>query len=166
MRSYALGAWAAGDVDRAVNALLNMREVDRLSWDFDRRLAAATLLASGRPTEAAVLLKQLPALGREQALNGVCAALTPVMPRPGLYDAAFRVFGLDPGDAEANRYLMFYFSDKVLLDKAKRMAERLLALRPGDEEATAMLDAISKVPEWESVLVPVEGQTPSFRGGY
>jgi hypothetical protein len=166
MRSYALGAWAAGDVDRAVGAFLNMQEIDRLSWDFDRRLAAATLLASGRPTEAAGLLKQLPALGREQALDGVCAALTPGLPRAGLYDPAFRVFGLDPSDAEAYRYLMFYFSDRVLLDKAKRMAERLLALRPGDEEATAMLDAISKVPKWEAVLVPVEGQTAGFSGAY
>jgi len=166
VRSYALGAWAAGDVDRAVNALLNMQEADRLSWDFDRRLAAATLLASGRPTDAAGLLKSLPALGRGQALDGVCAALTPGLPRAGLYDAAFRVFGLDPGDAEANRYLMFYFSDRVLLEKAKRMAERLLVLRPGDEEATAMLDAISKVPKWEAVLVPAEGQMPSFGGAY
>jgi uncharacterized protein with von Willebrand factor type A (vWA) domain len=149
-----------------VNALLNMQEIDRLSWDFDRRLAAATLLASGRPTEAAALLKQLSALGREQALDGVCAALTPGLPRPGLYDAAFQVFGLDPSDAEAYRYLMFYFSDKVLLEKAKRMAERLLALRPGDEDATAMLDAIGKVPKWESVLVPITGWTRPVSGVY
>jgi len=155
-----------GDVDRGVHVLLNMQEVDRLSWDFDRRLAAAFLLASDRSAEAGDLLKGLPELEKEQALDGASAALTPELPRPGLDEPVFRVFGLDPNDAEAYRHLMFYFSDNAQLEKTERMAERLLVLRPGDEEATAVLDAISKVPKWEPVLTPAEGWTPSFGSVY
>jgi hypothetical protein len=166
MRSYAMGAWAAGDVDRGVKILLSLQEMNQLSWDFDRRLAAALLLASGRAGEAGALLEQLPALGGEQAIDAASAALTPELPRPGLDDAVFRVVGLNPNDPEVYRHLMFFFSDRILLEKAKRMAERLLVLRPGDEEATAMLDAIAKVPKWEGVLVLPEGWARPFPSAY
>jgi len=166
LRSYAMGAWAVGDVERAVAVLLNMEERSELSWDFDRRLAAALLLASGREAEARVVLTNFPRPGRAQALDGVSAVLTPELPRPGLDAAAFVVFGLKPNDAEAVRYLMFHFSDRTLLKKTKRMAERLLELRPGDQEAIAMLDALDRVPKWESVLVEPEGWKPPLRDGY
>ena len=162
LRSYAMGAWAAGDTDRAIAVLRSMQEPDAISWDFDRRLTAALLLASGRVDESRVVLRGFPRPGRAQALDGVCAILTPVLPRPGLDAPALLVFGLRADDAEAFRYLMFYFSDRSLLEKTKRMAERLLELRPGDDEALAMLDALNKVPQWEAVLVGPEGWEPLF----
>lgn len=157
-----MGAWAAGDTDRAIALLLHMKEPDALSWDFDRRLAAALLLSSGRADEARTVLKGFRKPERGQALEGVAAILTPALPRPGLDDAAILVFGLRPDDAEVFRYLMFFFSDRVLLEKTRRMAERLLQLRPGDEEATAMIEAIDNVPKWEGVLVNPEGWAPPF----
>jgi hypothetical protein len=99
-------------------------------------------------------------------LGAVSAALTPELPRPGLDDAAFRAFGLSTGDVGAYSDLMFYFSDKVLLRKAKRMAERVLALEPADEDARAMLDALAKVPKWEAVMVPAEGWGERFERAY
>ena len=162
VRGYAMGAWAAGDTDRAIAVLLNMEEPDAMSWDFDRRLVAALLLASGRVAEARSIIKGFPKPGRAQALDGVSAILTPVLPRPGLDDAALLVFGLRPDDAEVFRYLMFYFSDRILLEKTRRMAEHLLALRPGDDEGLAMIDALNRVPKWEAVLVAPEGWTPPF----
>jgi hypothetical protein len=157
IRSYALGAWAAGDTDRGVALLTHIQEVDSLSWEFDRRLAATVLFASARDREAEKLLQGLPTLPYEDRLGGVSAALTPELPRPGLDDAAFRAFGLGVQDTTAYSELMFYFSDKALLRKAKRMAGRVLALDPTDEDAKTMLDAIAKAPQWEPVMVPAEG---------
>lgn len=166
LRSYALGAWASGDADRGVMLLQGMQEVDHRSWEFDRRLAAMLLFASGRVGEAERLLRGLPPLSREDALGAVSAALTPELPRPGMDDAAFRAFGLSTGDVGAYSDLMFYFSEKVLLRKAKRMAERVLALEPADEDARTMLDAIAKVPKWEAVMVPAEGWGERFEQAY
>jgi len=162
LRSYAMGAWAAGDTDRAIAVLMNMQEADRLSWDFDRRITCALLFASGREAEANRILASLPQVPREQAIDGVRAILTPLLPRPGLDEGAFRAFGLDLKDAVAYRNLMLSFSNMVLLEKAKRMAERLLELKPGDPDALAMLEAIRNVPSWETVLVLPKEWTPIF----
>lgn len=157
LRAYAMGAWAAGDPDRGARILEGVQEIDRSSWEFDRRLAAAFFYASGRDADGDKLLSGLRPLARSDAIGAIAAALTPELPRPGLDDAAFRAFGVSTQDTTAYASLMFYFSDGVLLRKAKRMAERILALDPTDEDAKAMLDAIAKVPEWEAVLVPAEG---------
>jgi hypothetical protein len=166
LRAYAMGAWAAGDPDRGVRILEGMQEIDHRSWEFDRRLAAALFYASGRDADAGKLLRGLSPLARSEAVGGVAAALTPELPRPGLDDAAFRAFGVSTQDTTAYAGLMFYFSDGILLKKAKRMAERILALDPGDEDAKAMLDAIAKVPKWEAVMVPAEGWGSRFEQAY
>jgi hypothetical protein len=166
IRSYALGAWAAGDPDRGVALLAHIQEMDSLSLEFDRRLAATILFASARDREAGKLLQGLRPLSYEDELSGAAAALTPELPRPGLDDAAFRAFGLSLRDTTAYSELMFRFSDKVLLRKAKRMAERVLALDSSDEDAKAMLEAIAKVPEWEAVMVPAEGWGERYEHRY
>jgi tetratricopeptide (TPR) repeat protein len=166
LRSYAMGAWASGDTDRAIAVLLNMQESDQLSWDFDRRMTCALLFASGRDTEANRLLASLPKVPREQAIDGVRAILSPELPRPGLDDGAFQAFGLDRSDAEAYRDLMLSFSDMVKLEKAKRMAERLLELKPEDPDALAMLEAIRNAPSWEPVVVLPKEWTPIFQRVY
>jgi hypothetical protein len=153
LRGYALGSWSVGEADRGISALLRMEEKDRVSWDFDRRLAAALLLSTGRARDAQRITSSLPKLGNDAAVAGAAVALTTYVLRPGLDDAVFQVFGVDTRDPETFRSLMMYFSDQVLLDKAQRMAQRLLVLHPGDEDATAMIEAIRKVPKWQQVLV-------------
>jgi hypothetical protein len=156
VRSFAYGLFAASKVDRAVAALQGMQEVDSLTWAFDRRLAATMLFAAGRSKEGNKLCAGLPRMGREAALYAVAAVLGPELPGIVLDEAAFRAFDVPDQDPEAYRFLMHYFSDHVLLRQAMRMAERLLALRPGDEQASAMIAAIQRVPSWEHVVVPVE----------
>ena len=94
---------------------------------------------------------------RNAALQAIAAILGPDLPGVILDEAAFRVFGVSEQDPEAYRFLMLYFSDRVLLRQSRRMADRLLSLRPGDEQASAMIEAIKRVPNWEQVVVPIEG---------
>lgn len=159
LRSQALGRWAAGDPQGGVSLLLRMQEADSASWGFDHRLAAALLYAAGRPSEAEILMRDAPALSREDAVAAGAAALTPELPRSGLDVGVFRAFEFDESDPELYRALMFYFSDRVLLKKARHMAERLLAIRPGDEDARAMIEAIAKVPDWQQVFVPAQSDS-------
>ncbi len=156
VRGYAYGLFGAGEVDRAVAVLLSMQEVSSFHWAFDRRLAATMLYASGRPAEAQRLCAGLPPLKRMGALYAIAAVLSGRLETTGFDEAAFAAFGVSTRDAEAYRFLMNYFSDQELLRHAKQMAERLLALRPGDWEASAMIEAIQKVPHWEQVVAPVD----------
>ncbi len=114
------------------------------------------LYASGRPAEAQRLCAGLPPLKRMGALYAIAAVLSGRLEMTGFDEAAFAAFGVSTRDAEAYRFLMNYFSDQELLRHAKQMAERLLALRPGDWEASAMIEAIQKVPHWEQVVAPVD----------
>jgi len=156
VRSYAYGLFGAGEVDRAAATLVSMQEADSTTWAFDRRLAATMLYAAGRPEEAMKLCKGLPSMGRDAALHATAAVLGPEVPGVILDQAAFRAFGVSEEDPEAYRFLMLYFSDQVQLPQAKRMAERLISLRPGDEQASAMIEAIQRVPKWEQPVIPVE----------
>ncbi len=158
LRSFAYGLAAQGQRhnDRAVDILLRMKQPDSLTWAFDRRLAATFLLAGGREAEAQRLCASLPALPRDHAIQAVAAVLGPELPGLRLEDAAFQAYGVSQTDPEAYRFLMTYFSDHVQIPQARRMAERLLALEPGDEEGTAMLKAIDEIPKWEQVVPEVE----------
>jgi hypothetical protein len=158
IRSFAYGLVALGErhIDRAVDLLLRMVEPDSTTWAFDRRLAATFLLAGGREAEAQRLCASLPALPRDHAIQAVAAVLGPELPGLRLEDAAFQAYGVSQTDPEAYRFLMTYFSDHVQIPQARRMAERLLALEPGDEEGTAMLKAIDEIPKWEQVVPEVE----------
>ncbi|MEK7347536.1 MAG: hypothetical protein AABZ94_01555 [Candidatus Eisenbacteria bacterium] len=158
LRSLAYGFFAANEVERATSVLLNMQEVDSLTWAFDRRLAATMLSATGRSSEAEELCARLPPLERGNALNAIAAVLGPVRPGTSFEKAAFRTFGVSEQDSEAYRFLMNYFSDQTQLTQAMRMAEKLISLRPDDAEAFAMIEAIRKVPRWEQVVVPVLGE--------
>ena len=158
IRNFSLGLFGAGEVDRAVRAVLSMQERSEFTRAFDRRLAAAFLFATGRDAEAAGPLQGLPPLSREEALDAVAVVIGPHIPGADLDDGAFRAFGLVPGDAEAYRYLMNMFSEGSFLPQAMRMARRLLSVKPGDEEAMAMVEAIEKIPRWEQVFVPIEGR--------
>lgn len=156
IRSYAYALLGTGQVDRATGVLLAMKEPESTTQALDRRLAATMLYAKGRSAEAAALCASLPPLDREAALQEIAAALRTDVAGVALDEAAFKAFGWPEDDPEAYRSLMRYFSSQVLLPQAQRMAERLLVLRPGDEQALAMLEAIRALPAWEQPVPAVD----------
>jgi len=155
VRTFAYGLASAGQVDRGVDVILQMQEMDSLAWTFDRRLAATFLFARGRDAEAEKLCRELRPLPRNEALYAVAVVLGLDSGGLRLDDAAFRAYGIPFDDPESYRFLMMYFSDRVQLRKAKRMAERLKSMRPDDPEAQEMIDAINRVPNWEDPVQPV-----------
>jgi hypothetical protein len=160
LRNVAFGLYGAGDVDGAVSILLRLPATERHILDFDRRLAAMLLFASGRDAEAERLRKATLPLQREDAVGALAAALGPTIPGVDRDAAGFRAFEVPSDDPEVYRALMNIYSDQALIPQTERMAQRLLALKPGDEEAEAMIEAVKAVPKWESVLVPVEVEKP------
>jgi hypothetical protein len=144
IRAFVYGLAAGGKTDRAVELLLRMQEPDSLSWAFDRRLAATFLFASNRAGEAQALCKGLPKLPRQDAIHAVAAVLGPNLRGLVLDDAAFQAFGIPSNDPEIWRFLMNYFSDATMLKQTDRMARRLLALQPTDQEGLAMMSALQE----------------------
>lgn len=156
IRSYAYALLGTGQVDRATGVLLAMKEPGSTTQALDRRMAATMLYAKGRPAEAAALCASLPPLDREASLQAIAVVLSTDVAGVALDEAAFKVFGGSEDDPEAYRSLMRYFSSQVLLPQAQRMAERLLVLRPGDEQALATLEAIRSMPEWGQPVPAVD----------
>jgi hypothetical protein len=152
LRRFSLGLYESGAVDQAVALLLGIRASDGVARDFDRRLAAMLLFAAERMPEATRLRDSAAAMSTAESLPLLAAALGAMTGSDRLDIAAFQAFHISPRDPEAYRYLMNFFSDTVRLGQALRMANHLLAIRPGDEEATLMRDAILAVPSWEQVI--------------
>jgi hypothetical protein len=160
LRNLAFGLYGAGDVNDAVAILLRLPAAERRIVDFDRRLAAMLLFASGRDAEAERLRRATAPLPREDAVGALAAALGPTIPGVDRDAAGFRAFDVPSDEPEVYRALMNIYSDQALIPQTERMAQRLLALKPGDEEAEAMIEAVKAVPKWEQVLVPVEVEKP------
>lgn len=160
LRRLALGLYRAGAVDRAVSVLMGIRAPNRVTHDFDQRMASMLLFAAGRRSEAVRLRDRtipIPVPECYEALAAVLGATT----GPGDLDGpAFRAFGVSPDDPKAYRYLMNFFSDRVQLDLALRMANHLLSLRPDDEEANLMRQAVLAVPDWQQIVPPAEPPRP------
>jgi hypothetical protein len=156
VRIFAAGLAASGQTDWAVDAVLRMQESDSLTLSFDRRLAATFLFAAGRDAEAERLCLGLRPVPRGEALYAVAAVLGLETANLILDQGALRAYAVPLNDPESYRFLMFNLSDRVQLPAAKRMAERLLALAPNDIDAKQMIEAISRVPNWEQAVPRVQ----------
>ena len=152
LRSFAIGLLRAREVDRATSILLSMHEVDKLTWEFDRRLAAMFFFSAGRGADAEKLLATLTPLNKGEAVAAAGAAILLPPAEVDLDGPAFAAFGVSRTDADAIRYLMNFFSSRESFPQTARMAQRLLLLRPGDEEGVAMLEALRAIPKWERIL--------------
>jgi hypothetical protein len=160
LRNLAFGLYGAGDVNGAVAILLRLPAAERRIVDFDRRLATMLLFASGRDAEADRLRRTTMPLPPEEAVDALAAALGPTIPGVDRDAAGFRAFDVPLDDPAVYRELMNTYSDQALIPQTLRMAQRLLALKPDDEEAREMIEAVNAVPKWEQVLVPVEVEKP------
>ncbi len=152
LRRFALGLYASGDVDRAVSVLLGIHATEGMTRDFDHRMAATLLFAAGRTAEASRLRDATAALDRAMSLAMLGGVIGAGTGSDRLDIAAFQAFGVSPLDPEAYRYLMEFFSNREQLQLARRMAEHLLVVRPGDVEATQMRAAVLAVPSWEQPI--------------
>ena len=89
--------------------------------------------------EADSLLATTPSFSREDALGIVKRLLGEATPNEQLDEAAFEAFGLSSSDAETIRWLMRAFQKEGSFAQAAWYAERLLRLRPGDQESALLL---------------------------
>ena len=110
---------------------------------FDRRLAAALLIATGDRTHAIALLRGVPQYDRATALNAVFAMLVEPVTGLDLDAAAMEVCGIPERDGDAMRSLMRAFEQFGSLNAAKRYAARLLELVPNDIEGRALSRRLS-----------------------
>jgi hypothetical protein len=143
LRRYAIGQAATGGtgVDHAVWILTRMdRRVPELRA-YDWRLSAALLIANGRTSDAAMLLRGVPAFPRDVALNYVMTTLAEFTPRVDVDNAMLSAFGLSPLDYGANRSLMLGFERNGWREPAVRYAKRVRILSDADLDARRIIDA-------------------------
>jgi len=160
-RLLALGLFRAGEVDRAVDVILTMRQGGVEAREFDRRLAAALYMTAGRRSEAQCLLRGLPAMDRRSALPALAGLIGAVGVTGDFGASALAAFGVAQEDVEAWRYLMDCFVSDQRFEPAYSMAFHLLSLRPTDEEASMVVARIRDLPEWQAVTIAPAG-SPSW----
>jgi hypothetical protein len=136
IRTYARGLAAGGETERSARVLesLAARERHEASRSQDLRLAAMALRAGGAPARAESLRSTAPPISRDLALEGIARVLSQPTRRPELDSLAYWAFDVSPDDPEALRSWMAMFYGSELYAQALHMAERFLALRPGDAE--------------------------------
>ncbi len=144
--SFAVGLAGVGEIDRAVTILMGVDEPGTPNGDVNRRIAAMLLLSRGETAAAAHLLRHLPDLQAGEALENVGILLTVPTRGTPLEEHALKAFGLSPRDPRAIRPLLVGLLSLGHYEVSKRLAVRLLALRPGDPEATAALARIDSLP--------------------
>jgi len=155
LRAFGQGLAASGETDRAVRILLAMRESDPWYLSYDRRLAAALLLATNRQAEADSLLRETPSFNRDDAIEAA-GELLANPPRLDLDAPILVAMGLSPDDPEDARAMMRWFALNRYPEATIRFAKRLLARKPDDAEATVVLRTLMPGSRWERVTVPVE----------
>jgi len=155
LRTFALGRAAAGKVHEAVRILTSIPGGSSFVANYDRRTAAAVLIASGYRSEAASLIKSLPAMSREDAFESILGVLHEPIPGIDLDDAAMEAFGLSPRDTDANIALMFAFEQFGFAEPAVRFALRVQALAPEDADAKRVLQKWSRPSRQRDVTVPI-----------
>ena len=158
LRAFAQGLAASGETDRGVRILLAMRESDPWYTAYDRRLAAALLLADGRHGEALAILRDTQSFDREDAIEAASELLSNP-PRRDLDGAVVSAMGLSPEDPETSRAMMRWFALNRYPDATIRFARRLLHSKPDDAEAAAVIRTLQPGSQWERVTVPVEHDT-------
>jgi hypothetical protein len=153
LRSYSLGLGASGSTDRAVQILLGLKEPNSYAAAFDRRLAAALLLADGRDDQADALLRGIPPFSTEDAIDAACGVLANPS-RRDLDAAVMTAMGLPADDPEAVRKMMRWFALNRSVDSTIRFANRLLAIEPDDSEAATVLKWLHTGTEQKRATVP------------
>jgi hypothetical protein len=141
LRAFALGLAGRGETDRAVSVLTGMRQYSGYLRAYDRRSAAAILLAAGRERDAAQILEATPAFHREDAIQEVAGLIAKPVPGIDLDEGALRAFGLAPSDSNAVRSVMKTLERGGYREGAVRFARRLLRLVPEDPEAESLARA-------------------------
>jgi hypothetical protein len=155
LRTFALGRASVGSTDEAVRILLQMPDRPPHVQAYDRRTAAALLLAADRRRDAEHLLRGMPPFSRSDALDATFAILHEPVPGLALEDAVMEAFGLSPLDLEANRMLMQAFDQNGFSEPAIRFARRLAALAPNDPEPPAVLRKWSNRKSPIRISVPI-----------
>jgi len=155
LRAFAQGLAASGETERAVRILLAMQESDPWYTSYDRRLAAALLLTENRRAEADSLLRVTPSFNREDSIEAA-AELLANPPRLDLDAPVLTAMGLSPDAPEDARAMMRWFALNRYPEATIRFAQRLLATKPNDAEATVVLRTLQPATRWERVTVPVE----------
>lgn len=154
LRSYAQGLAATGHTDRGVQVLVRMFAPDSLVAAVNRRLAAALLLADGRASEAAKLIRETPPIGPEDAMD-VAGAVLGNPSRREIDGPFLAAFGVAPSDTAVVRGVMRKFAMTERWGATTRFARRLLEVKPGDWEAEALLRWLKQGSETKRVVVPV-----------
>ena len=154
LRAYAQGLAASGHTDRAVEILLRMPAPDPVVAAVHRRLAAAFLFADGREAEAEKLLRATPPLDREDALE-VAGMFLANPARRDIDAPVLLALGVAPADTAAVRGVMRKVAMTGRREATIRFAHRLLAAKPGDWEAEALLRWLRQGAESKRVTVPV-----------
>lgn len=139
LRAYALGLAGRGRVDDAVSILTRMPQDLGADLAYDRRSAAAILLAAGRDREAEGILATTPHFHPEQSIREVGGLIAKPIPGLDLDEGALRAFDIRPDDAAAVREIMRWLAERSYGSSAARFARRLLAVAPHDPEALEVL---------------------------
>jgi len=142
MTSYALGLANVGEVERSTSVLLGLSPPG--SWEHvtDARIAAMLLLAQGDLKASADLVRDLPMIPTDNALQIVGMLLT--IPQRGytMEVPALLAFGFSPNDPKVIRILLRGLLSLGYFDVSERLANRLLVLVPQDAEAREALKRI------------------------
>ena len=155
LRAYAQGLAASGESRRGEEILLGLKEGDEWYAAYNRRLAAALMLADGRKAEAEAILRDTPSFQRQDAI-AAASELLANPPRRNLDAAVLAAMGLSPEDPETLREMMRGFATRKYPDATIRFARRLLQAKPGDPEAEAVIRILQPGSTWEQVTDPVE----------
>ena len=118
------------------------------------------LLMAGRSLEADSILAGTPPYPREDALDAITKVMmeTTVTGAPERH--AFRAFGINPLDVDANRYVLRRLHREGYLQSAAAVARDLLVMVPGDSESLAIVAEAEARPESDRVTSPVEAGGP------
>ena len=149
LRYEARGLALDGRTDQGVALLRYIPGGDAIERSVDLRIGAMLLAADGRRDRAVDLLRSAGPIPRERAITEITSLL---MDAPGgsrWDEPALLAFGFAPGDAEVCRVLTQNFVWGRRPAVARRFAERLRRLRPGDADAAEALEYIGrmKVPD-------------------
>jgi hypothetical protein len=157
LRYEARGLALVGRTDRAVSILQSIPERDPIERSIHLRVAAMLLAAVGRRSDALQLLKGAAPIPRERAIAEVTSLLTETPGGARWDEPALLAFGFAT-DAEACRILTQNLVWGRQPVAARRFAERLRRLHPGDADATAALDYIAtmKKPDLFAYPAPPE----------
>jgi hypothetical protein len=143
LRSYAIGLAGSGEVQRAIDILLNLDPPETWDHAISYRIAAMLLYSVGMDSVADGMLDGIPPIPEQSAFEAVGNMLTvPTAPNRPLERHALRAFGFSWDDPKVLRALMRALMGLGYEDVSGRLADRILVLVPGDQEAAAVLKQI------------------------